>query len=135
MTGLVWLKDASCLGTTTYAEANQRATQLGEGTTDGVTCALTDKSKPGDWRLPTKAEWDATLKPGCVPAIADTVGTGCWEPGDALSNVQYAAAYWSSSAVVESRPDAAWHVYRDGTGTHTFLKISTFPFVWPVRDP
>ena len=39
-------------------------------------CGLTDGSSPGDWRLPTKAEWDATM--------AHVAALGCHSP--ALTN-------------------------------------------------
>ncbi len=53
-TGLIWLKDAFCFGTKTWSEAMQAAAALADGQ-----CSLTDGSVAGDWRLPTKDEWEA----------------------------------------------------------------------------
>ena len=55
LTGLIWLKDATCLGRMTYADANRAAQDLKEGD-----CGLTDKSVAGHWRLPTLSEWQVT---------------------------------------------------------------------------
>lgn len=49
--GLVWLKDAGCLGKTTWANGIDYAGSLGAGS-----CNLNDGSKPGDWRLPNTTE-------------------------------------------------------------------------------
>ena len=65
VTGLIWLKQADCLGVHDWAAANRAAAGLKDGDCGG----LTDKSSPGDWRLPTKDEWSAT--------IARAVALGC----------------------------------------------------------
>ena len=56
VTGLIWLQNANCFGVQNYATANQAAAGLADGQ-----CGLTDGSSAGDWRLPTKAEWEATV--------------------------------------------------------------------------
>jgi hypothetical protein len=66
VTGLIWLKNAGCLGSADWATANQIAAALNDGDCGGV---LTDGSSPGDWRLPTKDEWTAT--------VARAVALGC----------------------------------------------------------
>ena len=50
-TGLIWLKDASCLGSESFNTANRLAADLGQGT--HAACNLTDGSIPGEWRLPS----------------------------------------------------------------------------------
>jgi len=82
VTGLIWLKDAGCLGDRAFAAANQAAAALEDGD-----CGLTDHSAPGDWRLPTSAEWTATaakaLELGCTggnrlnPTWTNDPGTEC----------------------------------------------------------
>lgn len=55
-TGMVWLKDAACLGVANFDNANAMAAALGANTADGIAhepCGLTDGSVPGDWRLPS----------------------------------------------------------------------------------
>src|SRR5262245_57590610 len=56
VTGLIWLRDATCLGTSDFANANGLAAALQEGE-----CGLSDGSRAGDWRLPTEPEWAATI--------------------------------------------------------------------------
>jgi hypothetical protein len=50
-----------------WAAANQSAAALGDGQ-----CGLTDHSSPGDWRLPSRDEWIATL--------AGAIGAGTFSP-------------------------------------------------------
>jgi hypothetical protein len=81
VTGLVWLKDAGCLGVLDWATANQAAAALKEGD-----CSLADGSSAGDWRLPTKSEWEATQSQaralGCLaPPLTNDSGTGCLANG------------------------------------------------------
>ena len=138
VTGLIWLQDASCLGFATYAGANQRAAQLGADA-DKATCGLTDNSNPGDWRLPTRAEWDATISlaeapvPGlncAFPTLTDKAGTACFANDPAFSGVHH--DYWSSSAF-ESLPGRAWRVNLEfGFTINVFFKGKE-SFVWPVR--
>ena len=56
VTGLIWLKQADCLGYATWTLGNQAAAALKSGDCSGL---LSDGSSPGDWRLSTKDEWIA----------------------------------------------------------------------------
>ena len=116
VTGLIWLQDASCLGFAFYAGANQRAAQLGADTGDGDSCGLKDNSKPGDWRLPTKEEWDAAAR----AVASDPVFLGVRQ------------GYWSSSTH-ESFPDLAWLGDLIAGNTNNVAKARGSLFVWPVR--
>jgi type 1 fimbria pilin len=49
--GLVWLKDAGCLGKMRLRDASSRVASLATGQ-----CGLSDKSTAGQWRLPTNDE-------------------------------------------------------------------------------
>jgi len=51
LTGLIWLKDANCFGTRTWAQALTDANTLNSGE-----CSLTDGSVEGDWYLPNVRE-------------------------------------------------------------------------------
>jgi hypothetical protein len=55
LTGLIWLKDASCLGNPAlnWFTALAAANTLADG---NVACRLTDGSVAGDWRLPNRNE-------------------------------------------------------------------------------
>jgi len=128
-TGLIWLEDANCTavgGFQDWASANEAALNLGDGT-----CGLTDRSSPGDWRLPTKAEWEAIIDAACNPSIPDTAGTGCWSEGDAFSGVQ-SNAYWSSSSN-PGNPTQAWRVSLSTGDSVSNLKTINFT-TWPVRS-
>ena len=131
-TGLIWLKNANCFGGQNWETAMQSAAKLADGQ-----CGLSDGSKTGDWRLPTKEEWEAMVDEKYVdrenysqPALSNAAGTGPWKEGDAFSGVQ-SSIYWSSTTYANSAV-FAWGVglfsgYVSGTG-----KASTY-YVWPVR--
>jgi tetratricopeptide (TPR) repeat protein len=56
-TNLIWLKNANCAGRKmTWKKGMQWAAKLAHGQ-----CGLSNGSKAGDWRLPTKEEWEAMI--------------------------------------------------------------------------
>jgi hypothetical protein len=139
VTGLIWLKQWDCLPTNTWVAANHAVAGLKDGD-----CSLTDKSSPGDWRLPTIAEWEATIARaialGCTfpgsggpPSLTNDSGTACYGAGAGSSFAAVAASdgYWSSTTN-EVVPGNAWYAYfrygelllGDKTGSIR---------VWPVR--
>jgi hypothetical protein len=125
VTGLIWLKDANCFGQLTYADANNAAAGLKDGD-----CGLTDSSSPGDWRLLTKAEWEATVDHAvflaCTnPSLTDTAGTGCFSAGTQPFTGVQSGYYWSSTTVAHA-PATAWIVTLFGGGVGHFLKPSTW---------
>lgn len=135
VTGLVWLKDANCYNNT-YAAANAWAATLQDGM-----CGLTDNSSPGDWRLPTKAEWEATearaIALGCTdfgsggPALTNTPGTGCYNAGpQPFIGVQ--VVYYSSTANEVNPANAWWTDIQFGNMQHDAKAGGKS--VWPVRS-
>lgn len=78
--GLVWLKDASCLGTMSWSAANSTAQNLSAANAP-ATCNLKDGSSAGQWRLPTLSE------------LSNVSGYASGQ----FSNAQY-SNYWSSTA-------------------------------------
>jgi hypothetical protein len=138
VTGLIWLQQANCFANHDWAAANVAAAGLKNGD-----CGLTDKSSPGDWRLPTQAEWTATVARtvgagslGCTflfaPSLTNDAGTGCYLDGSTSSLTGVAADKYWSSTTFDVSPGAAF--YRDllsGTGS-AGPKGNTF-LVWPVR--
>lgn len=141
MTGLIWLQEANCLmGSTDWKSANEFAVGLADGE-----CGLSDRSKPGDWRLPTKDEWEATIArakaTGCTsrgtknpPSLTNRAGTDCFstDANPAFSGVQ-TILYWSSSAF-EPFPSGAWTGDLDNGITQDDPKFfSSSSLVWPVR--
>lgn len=125
-------------GGNTYADANEAAAGLAAGQ-----CGLTDSSSAGDWRLPTKAEWEATIaraevlgckqgSPGGPPSLTNDPGTGCLSAGPTSFTGVESRFYWSSSAN-EVTPVNAWSVgIVFGIFTSGFSKVVDL-FVWPVR--
>ena len=113
VTGLIWLKQADCLAASDYATANRLAAVLQERR-----CGLRDGSNKGDWRLPTDAEWRATLGPpgglGSTPFVGVQAGS-----------------YWSATTNVD-RPDAAW-VADLQTGAVLTESKTSLHSGWPVR--
>ena len=131
LTGLFWLENANCFGIQTWAGASIAAAQLGDGQ-----CGLTDGSSPGDWRLPTQAEWqtivDQANTNGCgAPTFPDTSGIGCCGVFPcAFAGVQ-SANYWSSTTNA-SGPHSAWNPSLNVGNLFSIFKANII-FVWPVR--
>jgi len=119
-------------------EANTFAAQMESGL-----CDLTDHSQPGDWRLPTRAEWETTVEHavfhGCTlgagkdPSVTNNPGTDCLSVGPtAVSNVE-SWFYWSSSSNGVS-PAFAWEVNLQSGGLDAVSGEKTFDYyVWLVR--
>ena len=139
VTGLIWLQNANCFGLKKYAAANQAAADLADGQ-----CDLTDGSSAGDWRLPTKAEWEATIARavalGCVfgapapkgpPSLTNDPGTACLSEGPTSFAGVQSSYYWSSSAN-EVTPNYAWFVNLDNADVFNAVRANV-TFVWPVR--
>jgi hypothetical protein len=55
--GLVWIEYSGCLEPMTWDDATARVKSLAHGQ-----CGLNDRSKAGDWRLPTKEELQALYR-------------------------------------------------------------------------
>jgi hypothetical protein len=137
VTGLIWLQDAACMGLANYTAANQAAAALANGQ-----CSLTDGSVAGDWRLPTKDEWSATiahavalsctLSFGAYPSLTNDAGTACLSVGPSSFTGVLPNAFWSSTSL-ETDPILAWAarlLFGDiGDGSAKDGSRS----VWPVR--
>jgi hypothetical protein len=106
--GLVWLKDAGCLGYMNWNSAIARPKRLAHGQ-----CDLTDNSKPGDWRLPTVDELKAVY------------------PYKGQFRAVQASNYWSSSTYAGG-PTSAWNVSMNYGNVGNDSKRNGF-YVWPVR--
>ena len=133
--GLIWLKDANCYdlagkdsdGRATWHTALEAAAALSHGT-----CGLKDGSEAGDWRLPTKTEWELFMSADYdFPALVNTVGDVQWSEGDAFTGVQ-SSSYWSSTEYAQTR---TWRAFMDiGSMSHTYIDDHFFAYVWPVRN-
>jgi hypothetical protein len=138
VTGLIWLKQWDCLPNSIWVTANQAAAVLKDGA-----CGLTDNSSSGDWRLPTKAEWEATIARavalGCVfgmhgaPSLTNDAGTACYGSGTGSSFTGLSQqAFWSSSSY-EDAPDNALSLDLNGGFRVGPKGASSTPRAWPVR--
>jgi len=132
-TGLIWLKDANAFGTMNWDDAMEAAESLKSGGH-----GLTDGSENGDWRLPTKEQWEAFVNRYYAdPALCNTAGDGQWSERDAFVNVQ-SAGYWSSNP--DSDPymgysySYAWFVDRGDGVMDIPYQNSENIYVWPVRS-
>jgi hypothetical protein len=140
LTGLVWLEDADCNGTKTWANALAWANGLYDGSiaSGGVNqdCGLSDGSLPGEWRVPTEAEFESLACPEYDnPAVSNSAGTGQWVSGDPFLDLGTGNVYYWSSTSVASAPAAAVLVFPRSHATTNVAKSSATPYlVWPVRD-
>jgi hypothetical protein len=148
-TGLVWLKNAGCLDEEadwlTARDFVAGLADMPDGSIPALhDCELSDGSSPGEWRLPSLAEWEAMVGDavdlGCSPTITSNHPAGitpCWSAGCstvglcAFSDVQ-SDFYWSASSSVEM-PSTAW-VASLNTGINFTNDFKTsVHYVWPVR--
>jgi hypothetical protein len=135
-TGLIWLQQSDCLPFATYSGATQVAAGLKAGD-----CGLTDKSSPGDWRLPTFDEWRTTFVgalslgctafgPGTGPSLTNDAGTACLSDGPSSFTGVW-TFYWSSSSLLPD-PSLAIVALLDTGRFFTGEKVNSYA-VWPVR--
>ena len=126
LTGLIWLKDANCYGTRSWAQALSDANALASGS-----CSLTDGSTAGQWRLPNLREMQSLVHYGFSnPAVPNTAGTGQWTPGNPFTNVR-SSFYWMSTTYANGTSDA-WYVYLNDGNVGYDVKASS-NYMWPVR--
>ncbi len=128
VTGLIWLKQANCVANATWEDAKKAAANLKNGD-----CMLTDGSTPGDWRLPTITEWEATMKDAqelkCQPTLTNDAGNACLSAGPSSFTGADSDYYWSSTAVNATRISFA-----DLDHAHILGSVPTNSLrVWPVR--
>jgi Protein of unknown function (DUF1566) len=97
LTGLTWLKDASCLGEQNWANALAAANALADG---NVACGLEDGSAAGDWRLPNRNE------------LASLLDLGTFNPALPArhSFMNFNASFYWSSTTDASNSGRAWGV-------------------------
>jgi hypothetical protein len=119
LTALIWLKNANCFGTRTWAEALSDANGLASGS-----CGLSDGSSAGEWRLPNVNELNSLVDLG-------QGGSPKLPAGHPFSGVK--SFYYWSSTTFEGSKHCAWIV-----GLHDGIvgfdaKTGSSEYVWPVR--
>jgi hypothetical protein len=129
LTGLIWLKLATCFGDQSWQDALNAANALASGS-----CGLSDGSVAGDWRLPNIRELLSLVGFGFFnPALSNAAGTGkCTTTDCAFSGVILTSIYWSSTTIADfSGPSFPWgmDLYFGHTGNFSV----SVGFAWPVR--
>jgi hypothetical protein len=132
MTGLVWMKAGDCIDAN-WADAVAAVQSLANGT-----CGLTDKSKPGDWRMPNRNEMQS-LEDRMNGNEADFLGaTYVWKSdaafyrGPIFSNFHGYEYYWTSTTDAADTTEA-WTVFSCDFGVYDRPK-SNPGFALAVRD-
>ena len=129
LTGLIWLKDAACMGSGTWSDALTQVGSLNSGA--NFHCGNYTAGTFSDWRLPNVREMQSLVHYGFFnPAVPDTAGTGQWLEGDPFTGVQ-SSFYWSSTTFA-NYSDVAWRVNLYYGRVDDGGKAGTF-YVWPVR--
>jgi hypothetical protein len=144
-TGLLWLKDAGCIGPV----ANWNDAVSGVAGLNSGECGLSDGSREGDWRLPevwelcssvsdtgygTCAGDTVTVATSLVnancppPAVSNAEGSECWSPEDPFIGV--GMGNWSAT---EYGADDVWAVNLNGGFVWYGSKGASGFYGWPVR--
>ena len=118
LTGLIWLKNANCLGLQ-WTAALKDIGSLSNGQ-----CGLTDGSTAGQWRLPNLKELESLLN-------SERSNMAAWLNTQGFSGVQ-AGHYWSSTTYAPAT-DAAWYVNMSDGHVSWSHKPNEY-YVWPVRS-
>jgi hypothetical protein len=137
-TGLIWLKDASCMGEMTWWDARADVSMVYHSR-----CGLTDFSEMGDWRLPTIDEWEAFIEDSIedgyrTPVLCDATGLYPTSEGDPFLGV-ISDEYWSDTPDDSLGEGYAWICDMGSEGDlypEFFQPVSTssINYVWPVRS-
>ena len=118
LTGLIWLKNANCFGSRTWAQALWSCNTLATGA-----CGLTDGSVAGDWRLPNVVELESLVNAGVA-------NSATWLNAHGFTGVQ-SASYWSASTFAISTSHA-WVVSMNSGVLSGGGKAYSY-YVWSVR--
>jgi hypothetical protein len=129
LTGLIWLQNADCIGLQDWDTAMSSVAHLDSGE-----CALDDGSSEGDWRLPTKEEFQGI---GTDPPTKWETGTPrvTYEnPYAHFSWESFANLHWTSSSYFGNPTYFKWAILVNTTGETTANQKSGSANVWPVRS-
>jgi len=132
-TGLIWLKDANCFDKEDWSTAMDLAKRL-----KNRQCGLRDGSVAGQWRLPSKKEWEAL-----VDKTANDPALPAGHPFVFVQSDYYwsSTTYTSNNAANESQAPwlrtptnrYAWVAYLKAGLVTAYGQPDRY-YVWPVRD-
>ena len=154
-TGLVWLRDANCIGSATGGIGNPPGSVVWSTAMDFVAglsdwtahvlsdCGLEDGSSPGEWRLPSGAEWRAVVEYATAldctspPTIPSDSGEFCWSElclavGQCSFSGVVSDVYWTSNTDPANPAEYAGAVNLS-TGQRFYNAKEVPNYVWPVR--
>lgn len=128
-TGLIWLKNANCAeffkadssvkNSRPWHEARVAAYNLSDGF-----CGLSDKSKPGEWRLPEREE--------LLGIARHSEDNDNWVAQEAFNGIQ--SFYYWSATLGDLYPDFAFYVSLTYGMDNYAFQLNSF-HVLPVRKP
>ncbi|NLF22577.1 MAG: DUF1566 domain-containing protein, partial [Lentisphaerae bacterium] len=122
-TGLVWLRQADALGTNAWEAAVGACLRLAAGGVEG----LADRSKPGEWRLPTAHELLTLTDAGL---LGGSLGTNA--PFTGLPNRRQKRFFWTQTAGFHDASQA-FQVHLQGAGGVEPAGKERLGLVWPVK--
>ncbi len=148
LTGLMWLKEANCLGNRLPALDNdgdsgdgQVTWQHGLDFVAGLNYGAHDcgqTAKYTDWRMPNHRELSSLVNVKyAFPAISNTAGDGKWSEGDPFTGVvrvEGADIFWTSDSVTAQENNAITVNMDHGAIQNLISSLKTDAYlVWPVR--
>ena len=132
MTELVWLQNVNCYGIQNWYEAMDSSAELNSGE-----CGLTEGSVEGDWRLPTREDFDTLF-------TDYEYGEPFEWPSVFTLSIDNPRLFWSSTDYEYAPPDTMAYaadmsvsrvvVSTCGEITCGIFKDSDNFYVWPVRS-
>ncbi|MEM9257164.1 MAG: DUF1566 domain-containing protein [Pseudomonadota bacterium] len=120
LTGLVWMKKASCMAAKDFAAALSAVAALKDGDNS---CNLSDGSRAGDWRIPNYYEFLSLHDLSRFePQLTD---------GHPFTNIKN-ELFWTSTTPARG-PDSSWKMNTYWRNIHSGGKGGDHR-AWPVRD-
>ena len=124
-TGLIWLKDGSCLPPQdVWLTAFTVVQALASG---NLACSLTDGSAAGDWRLPNVKEYMRLMDLGGM------VPNGVLPPGNPFIN--FNASNYLTSTTLANAPERMWFISMSDGQAQGVVETGNGGHITAVRGP